>query len=230
KQKMFKIIVLLLSIMCLDSAFTFHDLESLDDAVSEQTLYTIEGVILRPDKALSPILHMRDITLSINSGQFKGFVRLDGLFTVSGVPNGSHILEVQHPDIYFQPVKVEITGKGKIRARKVSYTQPSMIQQMPYPLRLQPLSRRNYFYFREQWRLIDILLSPLVLSMLVPMLCMLILPLIISDPEAKKELDNIQLPKMKEMPDFCDMLSSYLSGTAKPGQLEIMERPRKKAH
>ncbi|KAH8356967.1 hypothetical protein KR200_009315, partial [Drosophila serrata] len=214
---MFKIIVLVLSILCIDGAYTFHDLDSqCAPEFDDEALYTIEGVILRPLKDLSPKLHMRDISLSINSGQFKGFVRSNGLFTISGLPNGSHVLEVHHPDIYFQPVRVEITGKGKIRARSVSYSQPSMLRQLPYPLRLQPLFRRNYFYVREQWHLIDVLLSPLVLSMLVPMLCIIILPMVINDPETKKELDNIQFPKMKEMPDLCDMLSSYLSGTSNP--------------
>ncbi|KAH8292819.1 hypothetical protein KR054_009696, partial [Drosophila jambulina] len=219
--KMFKIILIVLSILCTDSAYAFHDLNLQNAVAYDQPLYTIEGVILRPkDKAQGQNLHMRDITLSINGGQLKGFVRLDRRFTISGVPNGSHILEVHHPDIYFQPVKVEITGKGKFRARKVSYTQPSLINQVPYPLRLQPRFRRNYFYLREQWRLVDVLMSPLVLSMLVPMLCMIILPMMINDPVAKKELDSIQFPKMKELPDFSDMLSSYLSGAAKPGQLE----------
>ncbi|XP_017032572.1 ER membrane protein complex subunit 7 homolog [Drosophila kikkawai] len=213
----------------MNSASAFQDLDSQDTVASDQALYNINGVILRPHKPLSQKLDMRDVALSINNGQFKGFVRLDGRFTISSVPNGSHILEVHHPDFYFEPVKVEINGKGKYRARKVSYTQPSVINQVPYPLRLQPLFRRNYFRLREQWRLMDILLNPLVLSMLVPMLFMLILPKIISDPEAKKELDNMPFPKIKDIPDFGDMLSSYLSGTAKPGQREIAERPRKKA-
>ncbi|KAH8251501.1 hypothetical protein KR038_009097, partial [Drosophila bunnanda] len=224
KQKMFKIIVLVLSLLC-----TFHNVDSLYAAASNETLYTIEGVILRPDKALSLKLHMRDITLSINNGQFKGFARLNGLFTISGLPNGSHILEVHHPDIYFQPVRLDITGRGWIRARTVSYSQPSRVHQLPYPLRLPPLFRFSYFYAREQWGLIDVLLNPVVLSMLVPMLCLIIIPLVVNDPEGKKELDSIQFPKMGEMPDFCDMLSSYLSGTAKKGQLETTKRPQKKA-
>lgn len=215
----------------MDSAHTLHDLDSPRTVASNQTLYTIDGVIVTPDKALDlPESYMRNITLSINNGEFKGFVRLDGRFTISGVSNGTHILEVHHPDIYFQAVKVEITGVGKFRARQVNYVQPSLINQVPYPLRLQPLVRRKYFRIREQWRVIDVLLNPLVLAMVLPMVFMWIILWMFSDPEAKKELDSLQFPKIKDMPDFSDMLSSYLSGkpvAAEPKPKEIAGRPRK---
>ncbi|KAH8350721.1 hypothetical protein KR084_004900, partial [Drosophila pseudotakahashii] len=177
-----------------------------------------------------PKTWLRDITLSIDNGKIKGFVRLDGRFLISGVQNGSHILQVEHPDIYFQPVKVEITVKGKYRARKVNYIQPSIINQVPYPLRLQPLVRRTYFRNREQWRIVDVILNPMVLVMVLPLLLMLLVPKIIKDPEAKKELDNIQFPKINVMPELSDMLSSFLSGkkNMESEEKEIAEKTAKK--
>ncbi|KAI8038003.1 ER membrane protein complex subunit 7 homolog [Drosophila gunungcola] len=164
-------------------------------------MYTIEGTILSPDRKLNlPKSWLRDITVSVNNGEFKGFVRLDRRFSMSGVPNGSHILQAEHPDIYFQPVEVEITGKGKYRARKVNYIQPSLINQKPYSLRLRPLDRRKYLKSREQWRLIELILNPMVLVMVVPLLLMLVVLKIIRDTESKKELDSLRLPKMNPVP------------------------------
>ncbi|XP_016980610.1 ER membrane protein complex subunit 7 homolog [Drosophila rhopaloa] len=214
---MYKIIVIL-SILCLSSALANQDLVAGEREQKQAVLYTIEGVILAPDRKLNlPKTWLRDITVSISNGELMGFVRLDRRFLISGVRNGSHILHIEHPDIYFQPVKVEITGKGKYRARKVNYLQPSLINQVPYPLRLQPLFRRKYFKNREQWLFIDLILNPMVLLMVVPLLLMLVVPKIIKDPEAKRELDSIQFPKVSNMPDFSDMLSSLLSGKKNSG-------------
>lgn len=202
--------------------------------VTETTFYKVEGIILAPDRRLDlDSTWMSDITLSINNGEIKGFVRLDGRFVISGVPNGSHILEVQHPDIHFNQVKIEITGKGKYRARKVSYIQPSLIHHMHYPLRLHALYRRKYFWTRQQWHFMDLILNPMFLIMVVPLILMMIVPRIINDPETKKELENIQLPKMNDMPDFGDMLSSFLSGNQPAPDVEPKkspEKPKKKAH
>jgi len=210
---MFKIIVIL-SIVCLSSGLVNQELIIRKNGKKDEVaMYTIEGVILKPDRSLNlPQTWLRDITLSINNGEIKGFVRLDGRFLLSGVQNGSYVLEVQHPDIYFQQVRVEITGKGKYRARKVNYIQPSLINQVPYPLRLQPLARRKYFKSREQWRILDVVLNPMVLLMVMPFLLMLAFSILIKDPETKKELDSIQFPKMSDMPDFTGALSSILSG------------------
>ncbi|XP_016964113.1 ER membrane protein complex subunit 7 homolog [Drosophila biarmipes] len=224
---MYKIIVIL-SIVCLSSGLASQELTVRQNRRKEDlATYTIEGVILKPDRSMNlPETWFRDITLSINGGEIKGFVRLDGRFLMSGVPNGSHILEVQHPDIYFQQVRVEITGKGKYRARKVNYIQPSLINQVPYPLRLPALARRSYFKSREQWCFLDVILNPMVLLMVMPLLLMLAFSMLIKDPETKKELDSIQFPKLSDMPDFTGALSTILSGK-KRLEAEEMVVPKK---
>lgn len=49
-------------------------------------------------------------------------------------------------------VRVEINPKGKFRARKLNYVQPSQVVQVPYPLKLKALTRFKYFQAREQWK------------------------------------------------------------------------------
>lgn len=57
----------------------------------------------------------------------------------------------------------------------------------------------------------------MVLMMILPLLLLLLLPKIMSDPETKKEMENLQLPKLGgDMPDVSEMLSKFLGGGAAP--------------
>jgi len=133
-----------------------------DELVDEVSgYYTIEGKVYAPDMGPGPSQGLAvalpsgnkwqmDMSISINNGEYKGFVREDGQFIISGVPSGSYVLDIYHPDIFYEPVRVEINPKGKFRARKVNYIQPAQVVQVPYPLRMKPLMRFKYFQTREQ--------------------------------------------------------------------------------
>lgn len=41
--------------------------------------------------------------------------RTDGSFAVNDVPSGSYVVEVISPNYRFEPVRVDITSKGKMR-------------------------------------------------------------------------------------------------------------------
>ncbi|KAH8410156.1 hypothetical protein KR009_007098, partial [Drosophila setifemur] len=238
---MYKIIVMLIPILCLFGSGLGIQLDNQPIVTNELvkfgttgiTLFSIEGTILAPDIKLNlPETWMSEISLSINNGEFKGFVRLDGRFLISAVPNGSHVLHVDHPDVHFHQVRVEITGKGKYRARKVNYIQPSVVTQLAYPLRLQPIGRRRYFLNRQQWQIVDVILNPMILVLVVPVILMMVVTRVMSDPEAKMELESISMPKiMSDVPDFGDMLSSFLSGKKAPiqaGPMRVAEKTKKK--
>lgn len=62
----------------------------------------------------------------------------------------------------------------------------------------------------------------MVLMMALPLLLMLVLPKMINDPETKKEIENMQFPKMtNDMPEISEMLTSFLAG-------KQPEKPEKK--
>lgn len=91
--------------------------------------------------------------------------------------------------------------------------QPSQVIQVAYPLKLKALTTFRYFQQREQWKITDFLFSPMVLMMVLPLILLVLLPKIMNDPEAKKELENMQLPGLgSEMPDMSEMLSKFLGG------------------
>jgi len=88
-------------------------------------------------------------------------VRPDGSFSIS-MPSGSYIVEATHPTYVFDPARVEINSKGKIRARMVNHIQPSAMNSLVYPLRFKSRGHAPYFQRREQWRITDFIFSPMV--------------------------------------------------------------------
>lgn len=88
------------------------------DEVDESSgLFTIEGRIYPTDMQIQNFQNREqgivknkwqvDTTISINSGEYKGFLREDGSFIVSGVPSGSYVVEIQNPDYFYEPVSVK---------------------------------------------------------------------------------------------------------------------------
>lgn len=82
---------------------------------------------------------------------------------------------------------------------------------LPYPLRLNPTGPYKYFIPREQWRVTDVLFSPMVLMMVLPLVLILILPKMMSDPETRKEMEAMQMPKY-EMPEMSEVLANWFGG------------------
>ena len=42
-------------------------------------------------------------------------------------PAGTYLIEVVNPDYRYEPMRVDITAKGKVRARMVNNLQPSQV-------------------------------------------------------------------------------------------------------
>ncbi|EJW72928.1 hypothetical protein WUBG_16163, partial [Wuchereria bancrofti] len=151
--------------------------------------YKIEGQIIFPESFTAGNDKLSPSRVLVNY-DFKhvAFVRQDGSFVVSGVPPGSYIIEISNIDYAFEPVRVDITSKGKIRARRLNLLQPSLVSSLPYPLRLNAVHQINYFRPREEWHLTDILTNPMILMMVVPLVLLVILPKLVNanDPEIKK--------------------------------------------
>jgi len=180
--------------------------------------YVIEGRVFPLSDYQSGNSNWQAVTrVHVNGGEFIGFVKRDGGFVVHNIPSGSYLVEVLHPEYTFEPVRVEINSKGKFRARKVNNIQTSLVNQVPYPLKIKALGKTRYFQAREQWRITDFLFNPMVMMMLFPVLLIMILPKLMNDPETKKDLENIQKMTKFEVPQVSDVVSNFLSGnTAQP--------------
>lgn len=58
--------------------------------------------------------------------------REDGSFVINSVPSGSYVVQVMNPTFVYEPVRVDINSKGKIRARAVNHIQPSNVVQVKF--------------------------------------------------------------------------------------------------
>jgi hypothetical protein len=52
----------------------------------------------------------------------------------------------------------------------------TQVTQMPYPLKIKPQGKYKYFQQREEWKVTDILMNPMVMMMLLPLLLVTVLP------------------------------------------------------
>jgi len=188
--------------------------------------HTIEGKVNPPDKkATNEWLTQTQVML--NGGEHVGLLRDDGTFVIQGVPSGSFVVEVVHHQFTYESARIDITSKGKLRARKVNYIQPALVTHIPYPLKLNPTGAYRYFIPREQWRIADVLFSPMVLMMVLPLILIVILPKMMSDPETRREMESVQLPKY-EMPEMSEMLTSFFGGGSGGGDSDKRVQKTKK--
>ena len=66
------------------------------------------------------------------------------------------------------------------------------MNQLPYPLRLKSPGRFKYFQQREEWKISDMLMNPMIIMMVLPLLLITVLPKMMNDPETKREMEQMQ--------------------------------------
>ena len=76
--------------------------------------------------------------------------------------SGSYVVEVVNPIYMFEPIRIDISARGSIRARKLNHLKPSAVSILKYPLELKPLGMTKYFQVREKFSILDMLKSPMV--------------------------------------------------------------------
>ncbi|KAJ8288886.1 hypothetical protein COCON_G00015450 [Conger conger] len=171
----------------------------------------------------------------VEGEDYIGFLRTDGSFAVNDVPSGSYVLEVLSPTYRFEPVRVDITSKGKMRARVVNNIKTSEVVRQPYPLQMRSSGPHSYFMKREAWGWSDFLMNPMVLMMVLPLLVIVLLPKVINtnDPEMRREMEqsmnmlnpNPELPDVSEfMTKLFSSKSSGRSGGSRGGKMAALKR------
>ena len=128
--------------------------------------------------------------------------RSDGNFVVHGVPSGSYIVEIANPNVLFEALRVDITSKGKMRARRVNFLQPNQVKAVSYPLEFRERGKPNYFHKREQWRITDFLFNPMVGVFNLAHLSVISIPIDSRGPIRQSQLSNYSSVLLKEMENF----------------------------
>ncbi|CAF1314838.1 unnamed protein product [Adineta steineri] len=172
-------------------------------STTKAPLYTIEGqIVLPPDEN-----NLGNIRILVDEGLYIGVPHVDGTFTISGVPSGSYIVSVNSPFHIFEPVRVDINKKGKIRARAVNFIEPGKVTTKKYPLRFEVHSKPNYFQKREVYRVTDLFSNPLFLQATLLVVSLLFLPKLMPQGEdlqgALQQTNGLFQPN-PNMPDITD--------------------------
>lgn len=134
---------------------------------------------------------------------------------VHDIPSGSYVVEVISPAYRFEPVRVDITSKGKMRARYVNYIKTSEVVRLPYPLQMKSSGPPSYFIKRESWGWTDFLMNPMVMMMVLPLLIFVLLPKVVntSDPDMRREMEQSMnmLNSNHELPDVSEFMTRLFS-------------------
>lgn len=162
---------------------------------------------LQHDDLTTLRMSLMNTRILVNYGQYVAFPKEDGSFEVDNIPSDSYVVEVSHPKYIYEPARVDITSKGRIRARRVNYFQPSLVQTIDYPLVFRPKSLHNYFLPRETWRIMDLIFNPMVMMMVVPLIIIWLLPKMMNPQEAQTQRDSMQMPEYN-VPELSEMMAS----------------------
>jgi len=187
------------------------------DNVGKDTsrLHTIEGKVKLPSPKPAD-WHWNTRVLVDGGRRGEAFLREDGSFSVVA-PAGSYLIEAVNPDYRFEPFRVDITAKGKIRARMVNNLQPAQVTLRPYPLRFEPKEKMRYFQKREEWKITDLLMNPMIMMMVLPLLLITVLPKMMGDPETQKEMQEMQksmTSTQNQMPEVSEVFANFFGGGA----------------
>lgn len=76
----------------------------VDDVIEESGRFTIEGKVYSPEIYSSNVNWQKDTAISINNGEYNGYLKEDGTFVISNVPSGSYVVEIINPDYMYESV------------------------------------------------------------------------------------------------------------------------------
>jgi len=141
----------------------------------------ISGRITIPSKFAADLpagLGLASAKVVVDGGAISTLPTSDGYFVVNDISNGPHLLQVVHPRLIFDPVRVEAEeskNKAKISAYMADM-EHGRGRKMKYPLGLAPSGMFQYMEKREDFNILSIFMSPMTLMMLFMMGMMFVMP------------------------------------------------------
>lgn len=132
----------------------------------------------------------RNTKIILDNGHKFAYLDSMGHFTLFGIEDGTHLIEIYDSMYQFKPVLVEISGSSITALDGV----PSALraERLPYPLRYSTERRSNYFEIREGFSIMSLFMNPMVLIGGVMVLMTFFMPKMKLDPEQMKEMKDMQ--------------------------------------
>merc|ERR1719261_1002196 len=166
-------------------------------AAEEELRGEIRGRVSIPPKfqqGLSKGQGLSATRVILDGGRSSALPTADGHFLISDVSAGAHLLQVVHPTLRFDPVRVETTAKGgslKMTAY-LADLENGRGAKLKYPLGLAPSDFYQYLEQREEFNLFSIFKSPMTLLSLFSFGAMFLLPKLQPMLEEEKERQRLE--------------------------------------
>ncbi|XP_017394980.1 ER membrane protein complex subunit 7 [Cebus imitator] len=131
----------------------------------------------------------------VDGEEHVGFLKTDGSFVVHDIPSGSYVVEVISPAYRFDPVRVDITSKGKMSW----------------------LLCAIFVLLTVKWgkNILWIFFFLQVMMMVLPLLIFVLLPKVVntSDPDMRREMEQSMnmLNSNHELPDVSEFMTRLFS-------------------
>ncbi|GFZ42763.1 hypothetical protein JCM24511_00481 [Saitozyma sp. JCM 24511] len=172
--------------------------------------------VLPGPQALSP-----SSKISLDHGARHAFVRQDGSFEISDVPEGEHVLTPDVPGYSVSPLLVTVLASSlHVQAHFPSrQALPPSSPSLPYPIQLHAIVREDYYHTAVGMNILGMLKNPMVLMMLFSAGMMYFLPKLMAsvemDPDMAREMAETRkkMHGMQNM-DWAGSLSNMLAGSS----------------
>jgi len=158
----------------------------------------IRGRISIPQKFqqdLPPGGSLSAVKVLVDGGEFSALPTADGYFVVNEVPVGPHLLQVVHPRLIFDAVRVDVQeakgGTVKMTAYLADF-EHGRGAKLKYPLGLAPSGAFAYLEKREEFNILSVFKSPMALISLFSFGAMLLLPKLQPMIEEEKERQRLE--------------------------------------
>lgn len=122
------------------ACLTVHALEltadDTDEVASAAGPFAIEGKVYSTELLNFNNNWQKDTAVSINDGEYVGFLKQDGSFVISNVPSGSYVVDIVNPEYWYESVSVSICCSGTCGPIKLTNS-PTVVSTV-VPRRNQP--------------------------------------------------------------------------------------------
>ncbi|XP_036354906.1 ER membrane protein complex subunit 7-like [Octopus sinensis] len=130
------------------------------------TSISVKGIISNKYESSNQWLSLISITL-LDGGKITHttFPKHDSTFSFAGLTPGSYIMQVTSPTYAFDSVRLDVSPRLSIRARKLNLLQLGSVELLSHkPLKLRALSKHVFFVERPRIKPKEVIFNPMVNS------------------------------------------------------------------
>uniref|UniRef100_A0A7S4UBF5 ER membrane protein complex subunit 7 beta-sandwich domain-containing protein n=1 Tax=Alexandrium monilatum TaxID=311494 RepID=A0A7S4UBF5_9DINO len=171
-------------------------------ARAEEKVGQIRGRVSIPQKFahdLPPGQGIASMRVILDGGMQSALPTADGYFLIGNVAAGPHLLQVVHPKLLFDPVRVEAQeGTTMKMSAYLADFEHGRGAKLKYPLGLAPSGAYSYLEKREEFNILSVFKSPMALISLFSFGAMLLLPKLQPMIEEEKNRQRLEQEAKRE--------------------------------